>query len=1832
MSNTSKNTIFPTINKNHIKDTFGLYNQLVKNAAKYQSAMINLATSINELSVSYDAFMSYPPMRAIIESSGQQTEIHNSLKIYRILYESFKKMSEFLNRDFALPLNDDFKSMQVKFSDKKIEKTLKMEEKQRTKSMLPGCTPEPSNIQRGLFQQYISAIKFVSRKTKKLQNYEIHVFQRMVQGIVSYEDQNVYNSFILNQSMSQDQMEEPTPRLNYQSYNKKSIMDVSQIDNGILDESILKGINHDKNPLTNSFIKEEVKKNERNGDGKYFSYNNHSPVSSNNNILRDSIFGKDVLDNELDANVNSNTNKSGSTDYFKHDYHHQRYTSTPNIYEMKYIANKHEDKTSIVPPSSSSKESHQRGRSKSLGHSQNSSDNYKQNHYSMPAFNNKNTTNNYRFSTPANVNVDEKRNMSDIPYMALGNKRSNTINSQSSQGSASGNSVSGKSNLSQVHNIDDGSSYKSKSDVNEEVENEEANTTITENNIKRESKLLNKKSSFKKNLSEMKHKLHKRRSQSSSPATKPISILKKRSATFSLGSSHKDKDKDKEKEKEKSESGSMTIGKNDDLSKLQNMINDDEDNDDDEFIVISKKKMDSLIRTGKVHSLDDILKKRSSDTSSLNSNSNKEESKKEMVSSPVEIKKEDEEKVSNSNIPTGFVEETPNLAEEATPKLSENVSKPLSRHSRTGSYGGISQSHIRGISSNLASKNFSSSIVPNGYATPMLGHQELTLPHSKLSQTSIPMEYATPMLSRFNNNNYSPMLANDVPHVKDDITPPTAGKKNMTKSAASLQNLLNNWPNVEALTQSVPKPKAPVFTERKNSLPNYRKENTPKITIEPNDKQGPNDQKKKGVNFNNDNNKEYLIPPNSAASTNINDENSYFDDIINVTYATDNEESSMMINDPTRLIFSKFNTSVSNISGITEGDESTLQTPTPTTTTFNNININLNNNNNNNNLTVPSKNKLSNLRHIITQEVLNDELPPTPVSPTNDTKNPLVNSRLNISNNIEDNEVGEKIGEKEPEPDNPTRGESLHFNPRLADLKIKKNDEELEEEVIEDKDGLLTPIERIDDNETTDSEDDIKLADLPRFNKKILNLRLNNTPKNVENELVSPCPTTFMLDKIKEIEDKNKNKDNDEEENQLDYNSEEDLDILRFISYRKAPEALEKHLKENEYEEEIEHQQEQEPGQSQSQSQDQGQGQEHEYQYEQNKNEQEYNQNVEKEQIPIQEKDPFDYTEEGEANTTIDAITAREEIDIPKKMDRKDSMKSVISNISSKFSQKLNSMFYSNEGNSNNESDASSINKENNNKKKEVENVTEDETHVPHDHDETEFSQMTEMTADETTIDESAIKQDIEEQKKELAQNKDVFTLARKLSSDFIKGGGDLIRRSSKESLKSLSRKFSMHSNDAQSENVNNNENVNVNVNNHENEIDDENENENDEDIIKTTEKPEKMEAMMQKSNSVKIEFPRRHSSASLRNYHRNEDKDDDEHSVKTVTSANLPRKDSLIRATSVKKQSSIRSIVTNGSNLTSTPIMNPDENMENINNIEEDSIIDETPKIDDFPEKPQRIIPPQRPGTPNAPNTPVFPNIKLCNILMNNEESSYLNLNNQEGNNDVIVISNPLLEVTNNKNLVDYKNDLPDERREFRISRNEAYMTFDLCPKAVDIESVMGSVVDPDEDSLRMEMLNNESSLSFRSINPSGVYEENNSVIITAPKYKNKGKKPELEIDTHKGNTSQVVAIIPSPIPQKDNNFAQRFNNLNAASLVQETREQKINNSNNYGMKKYVALYPYNARDGRELSFQRADIINVRREQGEWVYGYKENLQGIEEEVKYGWVPKSYLKIITIF
>jgi len=72
MPTTSIPSTFPHITKVHVKETFALYNQFLKNVMKYQSTIKDLAITLSEFSHSYDSFLSYEPLRAIIESNNKQ--------------------------------------------------------------------------------------------------------------------------------------------------------------------------------------------------------------------------------------------------------------------------------------------------------------------------------------------------------------------------------------------------------------------------------------------------------------------------------------------------------------------------------------------------------------------------------------------------------------------------------------------------------------------------------------------------------------------------------------------------------------------------------------------------------------------------------------------------------------------------------------------------------------------------------------------------------------------------------------------------------------------------------------------------------------------------------------------------------------------------------------------------------------------------------------------------------------------------------------------------------------------------------------------------------------------------------------------------------------------------------------------------------------------------------------------------------------------------------------------------------------------------------------------------------------------------------------------------------------------------------------------------------------------------------------------------------------------------------------------------------------------------------------------------------------------------------
>ena len=63
---------FPPSTRAHVKETFSHYNQFIKNTMKYQSAIKDLAVALCEFSRSYENFLSFEPMRIIIDSNNKR--------------------------------------------------------------------------------------------------------------------------------------------------------------------------------------------------------------------------------------------------------------------------------------------------------------------------------------------------------------------------------------------------------------------------------------------------------------------------------------------------------------------------------------------------------------------------------------------------------------------------------------------------------------------------------------------------------------------------------------------------------------------------------------------------------------------------------------------------------------------------------------------------------------------------------------------------------------------------------------------------------------------------------------------------------------------------------------------------------------------------------------------------------------------------------------------------------------------------------------------------------------------------------------------------------------------------------------------------------------------------------------------------------------------------------------------------------------------------------------------------------------------------------------------------------------------------------------------------------------------------------------------------------------------------------------------------------------------------------------------------------------------------------------------------------------------------------
>ena len=135
-------------------------------------------------------------------------------------------------------------------------------------------------------------------------------------------------------------------------------------------------------------------------------------------------------------------------------------------------------------------------------------------------------------------------------------------------------------------------------------------------------------------------------------------------------------------------------------------------------------------------------------------------------------------------------------------------------------------------------------------------------------------------------------------------------------------------------------------------------------------------------------------------------------------------------------------------------------------------------------------------------------------------------------------------------------------------------------------------------------------------------------------------------------------------------------------------------------------------------------------------------------------------------------------------------------------------------------------------------------------------------------------------------------------------------------------------------------------------------------------------------------------------------------------------------------------------------------------------------------------------------------------------------------------------------------------------------------------------------------------------------------------------------------GNSKNAFANAFTPLSSHSNNNNSSNSNSNNNSRTHYSENNSSNptftnsNSNSssrHKNKKYeriMAIHDYSARDNREMSLEKGDVLIVKQRKGTWIYGVKEsNIFKIDlitnQQIKFdhhehGWVPATYIKPYT--
>jgi len=267
-------------------------------------------------------------------------------------------------------------------------------------------------------------------------------------------------------------------------------------------------------------------------------------------------------------------------------------------------------------------------------------------------------------------------------------------------------------------------------------------------------------------------------------------------------------------------------------------------------------------------------------------------------------------------------------------------------------------------------------------------------------------------------------------------------------------------------------------------------------------------------------------------------------------------------------------------------------------------------------------------------------------------------------------------------------------------------------------------------------------------------------------------------------------------------------------------------------------------------------------------------------------------------------------------------------------------------------------------------------------------------------------------------------------------------------------------------------------------------------------------------------------------------------------------------------------------------------------------------------------------------------------------------------------------------------------------ISENEAYKgKATICSPTVEVESVIGSIVEAEDDGDEEEYNDDDEAFEKQIENINIIPEVNKNKNDNINKNNNDDNKENLIYNNNNNNSNtnsfssnnsnianqflrsnkhsdknlkgSAIASVTSfrkySLPtsnsskyssdegkylqrSKSNNKSTPLesttplsfnNNTNSLSKNNNTSESNSNSSKSHRKnKKYeriLAIHDYKARDNREMSLEKGDVIIVKQKKGTWIYGVKEsnifkldlitNHQIKFDHREHGWVPSTYVK-----